>query len=332
MRKKIKRILKRVFLLLHRALLPLGIIILPKHYYVPIADINTLRRTQDIWAKKSSLPGINGSVEAQLKLFKKICSDCRNEMEEVASLYHEESRRRSGPGYGYVEFLVLHAFIRYFKPKRVIEIGSGVSTAGILNAASRNFREGYNHNCQVTCIEPCPSPILKKRKDIELICQQVEQVDFKYFESLEDGDLLFIDSSHTVKPGGDVNFLVLEVLPRLENSVFVHFHDIFLPFDYHPNILNDLYQWCETSLLRAFLIHNDRSKLLFSLSMLHHEAESQLSEVIPGYRPLTIGSNGLLGTRNQSDRFFPTSAWLQLNVNKKLIHSEGIHLTPAPLG
>jgi len=102
---------------------------------------------------------------------------------------------------------------------------------------------------------------------------------------LQQGDLLFIDSSHTVKPGGDVNYLILEVLPRLRKGVIVHFHDIYLPFDYQRDVLQTFFHWAETSLLRAFLIFNDKARIIFCLSHLHYERRDALREVFLEYSP-----------------------------------------------
>jgi hypothetical protein len=104
-----------------------------------------------------------------------------------------------------------------------------------------------------------------------------------FFKRLNHGDLLFIDSSHTVKPGSDVNFLILEILPRLKPGVFIHFHDINLPFDYQRSVLSTYFHWTETSLLRACFINNEKIKIFFCLSHLHYERKKELKEIFPDY-------------------------------------------------
>lgn len=94
---------------------------------------------------------------------------------------------------------------------------------------------------------------------------------------------MFIDSSHTVKPGGDVNFLILELLPRLQKGVIIHFDDIFFPYDYQRNVLRTFLHWAETSLLRAFLIFNEKAKIVFCLSLLHYDRQDVMKEVFPEY-------------------------------------------------
>lgn len=120
------------------------------------------------------------------------------------------------------------------------------------------------------------------------------------FLELERDDILFIDSSHTVKPGGDVNFLIMEVLPRLRPGVIVHFDDIYLPFDYGPSILKNYYQWSETSLLRAFLIHNEKVEIILSLRMLYYERLQALLNIFPDFEPGEMTQQGLY-----PDRFGP---------------------------
>ena len=118
-----------------------------------------------------------------------------------------------------------------------------------------------------------------------MIRSEVQCLGFDLFEALEPGSLLFIDSSHTVKVGGDVNYLILEVLPRLRAGVLVHFHDIYLPYDYARNALTGLEHPQETVLLHAYLIGDRNVEILFLLSHLHYDRRDCLLEVFPEYRP-----------------------------------------------
>ncbi len=142
---------------------------------------------------------------------------------------------------------------------------------------------------------------------------RVQSIPVSKFEELTSGDLLFIDSSHTVRPGGDVNYLILEVLPRLSKGVFVHFHDIFLPYDYPRNVLNSYFQWMETSLLRAFLINNHKVRILFCLSHLHYDRQDSLKDVFPDYNPAP-DENGLeIDDKTDPDKqHFPASIYLEI--------------------
>ncbi len=118
---------------------------------------------------------------------------------------------------------------------------------------------------------------------------------------VSEGDLLFIDSSHTVRPGGDVNFLVLEVLPRLKPGVIVHIHDIFLPYDYQRDTCETFFHWTETSLVRAYMTHNPKVEILACMSHLHYARAQGMQQVFPDYVP-QANDEGL-----QPAQYSPTS-------------------------
>jgi predicted O-methyltransferase YrrM len=273
--------LKRAALGIHKLGVRLGVQILPSHYYSPVPNILDLQETVDVWAKASQLPGVRIDLDQQANNLRRICTPYA---EEYAGnkVYREAVANKSGPGYGYIEAQCLHGVVRHFKPSNVIEIGSGVSTHCMLAALDRNWKEtGVPYD--LVAIEPDPSERLKALPQIHLIRQQVQTVPFELFDKLGKGDLLFIDSSHTVKPGGDVNFLILEVLPRLRSGTVVHFHDIYLPYDYPRDTLQTFLHGMETSLLHAFLIFNQRASIIFCLSQLHYECSEVLREVFPEY-------------------------------------------------
>lgn len=129
--------------------------------------------------------------------------------------------------------------------------------------------------------------------------------------ALGPGDVLFIDSTHTVSPGSDVNYVVLEVLPRLAAGVFVHFHDITMPFDYAPSLLSsDLFFWTESVLLHAYLADNPRFEIRLGCAMLHEAALGRMQEIIPTYdRPLRT-DRGLLS--GEPAGVFPSAMWLEV--------------------
>ena len=154
-------------------------------------------------------------------------------------------------------------------------------------------------------------------KEINLIEKQVQAVPFEEaFGELGENDLLFIDSSHAVKPGSDVNHLILEILPRLHPGVIVHFHDIYLPFDYQRSVTQTFFHWMETSLLRAFLVHNERARIIFCLSQLHYDRREALREVFPEYNPQS-DINGLRDARYKPfqepvNEHFPSSIYIRI--------------------
>jgi hypothetical protein len=150
---------------------------------------------------------------------------------------------------------------------------------------------------------------------VTLIESTVQVVPLETFTALQADDVLFIDSTHAVRVGGDVNYLVLEVLPRLRPGVLVHFHDIFLPYDYPPTFFESVWSWSETSLVRAYLAGNRSVHVLFCLSALHHAQPAALAEIFPDYRPRSM-VDGLNSDPDERDSQFPASLWLQVGENR----------------
>jgi predicted O-methyltransferase YrrM len=273
--------LKRAALKIHKAGLRLGLQILPSHYYSPVPNILELEQTIDVWAKRSTMPGVSVNLHSQGERLRSICLPYKHEYLGNKT-YREAVARKSGPGYGYIEAQCLHSVVRHFKPRTVVEVGSGVSTYCMLAALDLNEAE-TGLSSRLISIEPHPSKRLKALQRVELIEKNVQSVALATFTDMSKGDLLFVDSSHTVKPGGDVNFLILEVLPRLQSGVIVHFHDIYLPYDYPRDTLRTYLHGMETSILRAFLTFNDKVEILFCLSHLHYDSSTLLSEIFPEY-------------------------------------------------
>ena len=277
---------KRLVFWLHRLLARLKVHVLPVHYYSPVVDLRQLEATRTQWARRSDMPGIEWNPDHQLEAMREICLRFQPEYRDNR-VFAEAVSQHFGPGYGPIEAQALHAVVRHLQPARIIEVGSGVSTACMLAAARMNEERG-GRRAAVTCVEPYPSARLRElgaEGRIELMERPVQRVAPEVFEALARGDLLFIDSSHTVKTGSDVNYLLLEVLPRLRSGVLVHMHDIFFPFDYTPLTLRTLWHWNETSLLRAYMIHNARIRTLFCMSLMHHDQPDELRKIFPGYDP-----------------------------------------------
>jgi hypothetical protein len=164
---------------------------------------------------------------------------------------------------------------------------------------------------EIVCVEPYPSEFLERadrEKTIRLVNARAQDVPLEILTDLGDEGFLFIDSTHTVKPGSEVNRLILEVLPRLSGGNWVHFHDIYFPFDYQRGLLEDeLFFSNESALLHAFLIHNTVFTLRAALSMLHYGDPERLKHVLPNYRPAG-DDQGL----RASTGHFPASTYLQV--------------------
>jgi predicted O-methyltransferase YrrM len=206
---------------------------------------------------------------------------------KIAPMLSEAPRDRYRPHnnmFGSADAAVLHAMIRHLKPRRIVEVGSGYSTAMLLDTAERAGLE-----IEVTCIEPYPDRLLHllmPHDKVSLISEPVQGVSLTTFTRLEANDILFIDSTHVVKAGSDVLWLFLHVLPRLRAGVAVHVHDIFWPFEYPDAWLREGRDWNETYLLNAFLCHNKSWDLLFFSSWLWKKhpqlLPADLREAAPG--------------------------------------------------
>lgn len=310
-RRSIKDVLKRMMLAGYRTGLRLGFHIVPDHYYVSLPNLNELQNTKGTWARRSELPGVSYDIDEFKQHLRRICEPYKPEYIGLPQ-WREAMLCGAGAGYGYIESQCLYSMVRAFQPKNIIEVGSGISTAVIFAALKRN---SGTHN--VTAIEPYPSHWLMQNQGVTLLRKPVQTVDVRVFQSLCANDLLFIDSSHTVKPGSDVNYLILEVLPRLKRGVIVHFHDIYFPYDYSRDVLNTFVHWSETSLLHAFLINNDRARMLLSLSLMHYDCPGVLGDVFPEYNrePDRDGMRTGLARPMESNvkQHFPSSTYIVID-------------------
>lgn len=180
----------------------------------------------------------------------------------------------SNDQFPYVDGMAYHAVLRKLKPKNVVEIGSGFSSLVAIEALKRNG------GGKLTCIEPFPRKFLEDRAErghVDLIRKKAQ--DFEDLnDMLQDGDVLFIDSTHTVKTGSDCLHLYLRLLPKVKRRIWVHAHDIFLPFGMPQDWARDLHiYWTEQYLLLAFLLDNPKAKVKFG-SKYHEYADRKLLE------------------------------------------------------
>jgi hypothetical protein len=221
-----------------------GYHIRPIHYYEPIPDFRAI--TSEQLERRREFPSIDFRWDDQLRLL--------DELSAYAPELNEINRADFENHYfdGF-DAAVYYSLIRRLKPGRVIEIGSGYSTRFAHKALTRNADGGT-----LTCIEPFPEERLNGlRLNVEVLQQRVEDVDVEFFSQLEANDILFIDSSHTVKFGSDVCYEFLELLPTLRPGVWVHVHDIFFPHDYPAEwLLKRRLALNEQYLLEAFLSFN----------------------------------------------------------------------------
>ncbi len=294
-KESLKRLLRRVFEVGQKTF---RINILPHHFYSEVPNIAELK-ADDYWKQPNTMYGINGANTTEQLAFAQMC--CPKELSDsLATLdVHMTAVKANGEdnGYGPIEADFLYSFIIAKQPKRVVQVGCGVSTAIILRAAAD---AGYT--CEVICLEPYPMEFLKRLNSegkITLVQEKAQKVATELMTNLSPGDLFFVDSTHTVKTGSEVNKLVLEVLPRMPKGVFVHFHDIYFPFDYGRHLMSrDLFFWTESTLLYSFLTNNPRYTIRVAMSMLHYDFPSEMQKLLPAYRPqpndfgLAVHENG----------------------------------------
>jgi hypothetical protein len=285
----------------------LGWDILPRHFYSAIPEICELEHSES-WKRPSSMIGVAGAdIESQMYFLRECCSPLRERLTQ-GGIYEYACQENGEPGYGLVEAEFLFCYIKTKRPGRIVQIGCGVSTAVILLAAKE-----ADYKPQIICVDPSPTGYLTrtaKHKLIELIPKPAQEVDLQVLTGLGAGDLLFVDSTHTVRPGGEVNRIILEVLPRLPSGSFVHFHDIYFPYDYQWTVLNALFFWAESTLLHAFLIENQRYSISVSLSMLHHACPQEMQLLLPNYRPAVMHYG--VQTIGEDSGHFPSATYLSV--------------------
>ena len=236
----------------------LGVHVVPNHFYNPVPD--TREFTNNFWSRQSELVGIDMRDDAQINLLRQFALSYASEYErfpqqktEIAHEYYVNNRT-----YEQVDGEVLYCMIRHFKPRRMIEIGSGFSTFLSAKAMLVNEQE-TGQKCDFTAIEPYPGKVLESGFPglTRLLKKPVQDVDLSEFSALGQNDILFIDSSHVLKAGSDVQYEFLEILPRLNKGVIVHVHDIFLPLEYPKEWMHKhLRFWNGTVSLESFLAFN----------------------------------------------------------------------------
>ena len=238
----------------------------PGHFYSPIPSIEDIERA--ITTAPTSYSGIDLGEDQQLALLEKL------------SRYYAEipfpAEKKEGfrfafhnPSYSWGDAIILFCMIRELKPRRILEIGSGHTSALILDTNERYFDGGI----ECTFIEPHPEllfSLLRPNQDREprLIPRKLQDVDLTLFDALEAGDILFVDSSHVVKAGSDCQLLFSDILPRINPGTLIHFHDIFERFDYPSEWLREGRGWNEQYILRAFLQFNSEFRIKLYTSYL----------------------------------------------------------------
>jgi hypothetical protein len=256
------------------------------NYYSPIPKLSTLG--DDIWDRRGDLRGIVLDLEAALRLIER---DLRPYIDEFRVQREDPGKPGvfflNNTGFESVDAELLYAMVRLRRPRRVVELGSGYTSLLINMAARRNAGECADTSHEV--YDPYPrehviGETLTGPTHLEPL--PATEVPLRVFDSLERDDILFVDTTHTVKLGSDVNHIVLDVLPRLSAGVIVHFHDIFLPWEYPRTWFADMhYFWTEQYLLQAFLAFNQSFEVILPAQALARIHPKRLASAIPSFGP-----------------------------------------------
>jgi hypothetical protein len=275
--KKIRMLGVQKFPFCKSALMRVGVFPIYDHYFEPQFDNQNPRAD---YSQDRFLPGIDWNVSGQLNMLttltfadelKGLPRDKKSSLEYYLNNGSFES--------GDAEYW--YQIIRRVKPQRIIEVGSGNSTLMAVKAVAKNREEDHQYKCEHICIEPFEMPWLEEL-GITVIRKKVEELDVSFFSSLQENDILFIDSTHIIRPQGDVLFEYLELLPSLNKGVIVHVHDIFSPKNYPKKWLVEFVSfWNEQYLLEAFLSHSNGWKIIGALNFLQHNHYDALKKVAP---------------------------------------------------
>lgn len=271
--------------------------LVPRTYYSPLPNFDEL--PDDIWDRRTRLSGVEFDTAAQMEF-------CERELAEYArELDAPEHLAPDGTGFHFENTMYEHgdaeiayAMVRRFKPRQVMELGSGFSTLVLARACAAN--EAEEHPARLVSNDPYERGLVDRGLPglAEITDRAAQDIPVEDFAHLQNEDILFVDTTHVVKLGSDVNHVILEVLPTLAPGVIVHFHDIWLPDEYHRALTEILGQhWTEQYLLQAFLSGNARYEVLCATHAVATRHPDRFQAAIPGY----TGEN------------YPSSFWLRVS-------------------
>jgi hypothetical protein len=263
------------------------------HFYSPVVDVGDVAsRAAAIWPPQPVVQGIDFDDGSHRRVLEEVFPKFMGDFD-----YPEQLLPGSAPTqfftandqFGWLDARALFVLLRQWRPRRLIEVGSGYSSLLIADINRRWF------DCAMTfiCIEPYPPAFLKAPVPgiSRLIASQVQSLSLAEFTALEAGDVLFIDSSHVSKTGSDVNFLYFDVLPHLQPGVRIHIHDVFLPHDYPREwVLEQKRSWNEQYLVRALLMYSSALRVEFGCAYAFHAHRERVAAALG--RPLDRAFGG----------------------------------------
>jgi hypothetical protein len=256
----------------------------PGHFYSPIPALEDIKKAENkIWKDNlaDNLPGLDLDTAGQLKLleeFKPYYQDLPFTAEKNNKLrYYFEN-----PAYSYSDAIFLYCMIRKIKPRQIIEIGSGYSSCVMMDTNELFFENKIN----ITFIDPYPELLISLMKENDrakyaVIPKRLQDCEIEKFSALQENDILFVDSTHVSKIHSDVNTIFFQILPRLKKGVYIHFHDIFYPFEYPKEWVYEGRAFNESYILRAFLEYNNDFRIIFFNTFLEYFFKDKFESGMP---------------------------------------------------
>ncbi len=259
------------------------------HFYSPVVSIKEARQEWPRLSRERVPSAVDLNIGKQSKLFKRLVPYfldfpfAKTKTEGMRYYFGNNS-------YGYQDGIIYWSLINHLKPNRIVEVGSGFSSALALDAI-----DILKLPTLATFIDPYPelaravtAPLSDRHRILPI---RVQDLDLDIIRQLRKNDILFIDSSHVVKTGSDVHFIITEILPQLQPGVVIHFHDIFYPFEYIvPWIFNQNHSWNESYFIHALLMYNRRFEIMFFNDLMRRKIPKQIFDMAPAQCELFANS------------------------------------------
>lgn len=260
----------------------------PGHFYSPIVNMDDVDENK--WSDPKAPIGINLNDNKQLELLNKLSLS----VSHISFVNNQNLKKRyysNNTFFIFTDAIILNGMMNLFSPSKIIEVGSGFSSALMLDVLEDNH-ELKTHLC---FIEPFPdrlNSLIRKQDRIKttIIEEKVQKISLSTFQELTVNDILFIDSSHVSKTGSDLNYILFEILPNLKKGVIIHFHDVFYPFEYPLEWVKSGRNWNEDYLLKAFLMYNTDFEILFFNDYMHRFHSELMKDKLP-YKEYSSGGS-----------------------------------------
>lgn len=260
------------------------------HFYSPIVSLRKIKSNEDqIWNQVTDMiPGVDLRIQEQIQFAKSLSAHYSKlpfQDEKVEGLRYQYQNDY----YSYTDSIILSTIMLQLQPQRIIEVGSGYSSAVMLDINDKFFQGKID----LTFIEPFQinrlNALINKEdhSNTKILVEEVQKVDLNVFRELKAGDIFFVDTSHVVKTGSELNYILFEILPVLAKGVYIHFHDVFYPFEYPKKWVYGGRNWNEDYFLRAFLMYNSDFQIEIFGDFLHKHRPEAFAEM-----PLTSKDAG----------------------------------------